>query len=660
MSAPVARLNRTFYDLPDPDAELEDHLEWLSYYDKGRQLSWKTLMQSRRILIVSEAGMGKSYECSRQQEELWANGEPAFFIELAALLDGDPRKQLSGDQKQRLTEWECAQTEIATFFLDSADEHALTQASFDLTLKQFASHLGNRLDRVRVVITTRPIPLDLASVERHLPVPDQSDPIDPKTYFADVAMGVEKTAKENVETAPVWRNVALAPLDPSLMHELAIREGIAKPDLLLSEITKHHAHDFAKRPLDFIALCADWRRHQALRTHRDQIESDVTRKLKPRSQSDRKDRTILSPGKAREGAERLALAAQLTRRFTFWHSRDSDLSRGEEALDPSVALETFTTDEIWALLERPLFGLATYGRVRFHNRSVIEYLAAKRLATLCQHGMPTTTLKRLLFGTSPMGIHFVRPSMRPVAAWMAIEMPDIFEEVCRREPDVLLRHGDPEQLSLEARVRALTQFVSKHGPGNWRGQSLPSMQIRRFARPDLAPCIATLWSNGIENPEVREILLEVIGAGRVGDCADIAYHAAVDRHAPRNERIHGLLSLGELKDDRLPGLLREMVHLPEDWPESLVDSAIVHMFPAFLSAKSLVSLLARLTYRKKNYIGAKSILPAACEKAILGTQDLSTLTTGIYALLLPTCAWSESRHRNKGGTSRPCRHAFGR
>jgi hypothetical protein len=65
------------------------------------------------------------------------------------------------------------------------------------------------------------------------------------------------------------------------------------------------------------------------------------------------------------------------------------------------------------LLERPLFGFASYGRVRFHHRSVVEFLAAKRLEALIARGVSIKSIKRLLLTETAQGVRTVKPSMRP-------------------------------------------------------------------------------------------------------------------------------------------------------------------------------------------------------------------------------------------------------
>ena len=116
------------------------------------------------------------------------------------------------------------------------------------------------------------------------------------------------------------------------------------------------------------------------------------------------------------------------------------------------------------MLRRALFDPATYGRVRFHHRSVQEYLAARRLRTLRDKGMSTRALFRLLFAER-YGVEVVFPSMRAIAAWLALWDEDARKELVGREPEVLLSFGDPGTLELQARIDLLRAFVERYGKG---------------------------------------------------------------------------------------------------------------------------------------------------------------------------------------------------
>jgi hypothetical protein len=66
---------------------------------------WDDLLKSRRIQIVSEAGVDKTFECRACRDRLWANGEPAFVLDLATLADVDVRDTLDEGELVRFDAW---------------------------------------------------------------------------------------------------------------------------------------------------------------------------------------------------------------------------------------------------------------------------------------------------------------------------------------------------------------------------------------------------------------------------------------------------------------------------------------------------------------------------------------------------------------------------
>jgi hypothetical protein len=73
------------------------------------------------------------------------------------------------------------------------------------------------------------------------------------------------------------------------------------------------------------------RHHRCIRSHGEQVETNVINKLRPR---DRKEKAQLSAERAQKGASRLARAALLTRKFTIRHSAKSDnIAGADPALD---------------------------------------------------------------------------------------------------------------------------------------------------------------------------------------------------------------------------------------------------------------------------------------------------------------------------------------
>lgn len=632
-------IERTFQNIPGGKISEADQQSFLVSLGWSRGTTWDDLLRSRRVLMISEAGAGKTHECRVQAQRLWKAGEPAFFVELAALATEDLRSLLDEGEEARLDVWLSSQSDVATFFLDSVDELKLSLGSFERALKRLKKGIGSQLRRVRIVITTRPIPFDEQLIRQLLPVPPapSSEPSEEK--FAKIAMGdhgEQDSRNKNEDVSPEWRSVALMPLSDEQIIEFARDQGVGDPDCLLEDLQCRNAQEFARRPQDLIELCADWCEHKRIRTHYDQVATNVRVKLLPRE--DRREPAELSADKAIEGASRLALAMQVTRRLTIRHSAASDVIDDEAALDPAIILSDWQPNERKALLERPLFGFASYGRVRFHHRSVAEFLAAERLLTLRGRGMPFRALKRLLFAETK-GNTIVRPSKRPMASWLALQEDGIFELLRDNEPAVLLDGGDPESLTQTQRNQALHAYSDQYGSGGWRGLQVPHIQVHRFASKELAGEINQIWHGGVENPDVREVLISLIEAGRIDACADIAYHVAWDTEASAVERIISLDALVALDDNRLGEIAVSIAAADDLWPDPVARGAVLRLFPKYMSVEQLCQALRWITRENRSVGDLSWQLPRLIATLDLSFPILGKLRDGLVMLVSEGLKW---------------------
>ena len=632
-------IERTFQDIPKGKLADADRQSFLVSLGWSRTTTWEELLRSKRVLMISEAGTGKTHECRERARLLWDAGEPSFFVELTGLATGDLRSLLDDQKEARLDAWLSSQSDVATFFLDSIDELRLSLGSFEQALNRLKKGIGGQLGRARIVITTRPIPFDEEIVRRLLPVPPPPLAETREEVFARIAMGdhlIGQVEDHEDDVAPDWRTVGLMPLSDEQIVEFAEGQGIEEPEALLADLVKRNAQEFARRPQDLIELCADWREHKRIRTHRDQVATNVRMKLLPRE--NRREPAELSVDRAIEGASRLALTLTVTRRMTIRHSAKSDDIKDEAALDPSAILSDWEPNEIRALLERPLFGFASYGRVRFHHRSVAEYLAAERLRSLRKRGMTHRELKRLLFAESGDGT-IVRPSSRPIAGWLALDDDGIFEMLRDHEPAVLLGEGDPGSLSPLQRNQALCAYVERYGRGGWRGLSVPRIQVHRFASPELADTVKELWAGGIENPDVRELPLQLIEAGRIGDCTDIAHGVARDVDASVVERMFAVDALLAIGDPRLGDIASEATNADPPWPDKTVRGVVLRLFPRHLSVEQFCRIVSRLRGGESGSGDLSWHLPRLISEAELDPRDLEALRDGLVALLSDGLRW---------------------
>jgi hypothetical protein len=633
-------IERTFNDISKENITKADSHNFLVGLGYSNGIGWGDLLNSKRVLIISEAGAGKTFECRTQCKALWDAGEPSFFLDLSILASSNMRDMLDYQEEARLETWLSSQSDTATFFLDSIDELKLSLGSFAQALKMLNKGIRDQLARVRIIITTRPIPFDFQLIRTILPIPDLSMTDVGAESFAELAMN--KNANRNtpeVGIPPEWRTVALMPLSDTQILSFAQSEKVDDATALLADIGRRNAQEFARRPQDLIELCADWREFKRIRTHREQVVTNISVKLKPRE--DRREPAELSEERAIQGATRLALAVILTRRSTIRHSADADNDGNDAALDPAIVLPDWPPNERKALLERPLFGFASYGRVRFHHRSITEYLASVHLRNLRKKGMPISALKRLLFAETK-GKLIVRPSKRPLAGWLALSESRVFELLRDNEPSILLNEGDPQSLTLGQRNQALRSFVRRYSDGGWRGLSVPNIQIQRFASPQLAPEINCLWQSVIENDEMREILIRLIEAGKIKECADIAYEVTVNKNAPELERIYALDALMVLCDGRLSIIATSIVENNNLWSKELIENAILQLFPSHLSIPQLCQLMVDIKAKKRGVFNFSWQLSNQIKASKLNTTDLETLRDGLVDQFSSGLRWEKN------------------
>uniref|UniRef100_UPI0040577885 hypothetical protein n=1 Tax=Candidatus Electronema sp. TaxID=2698783 RepID=UPI0040577885 len=595
-------LDRRFRNITEKELE---NPELLAAF--GEQLydlktdDWAKLLESRRVVLLAEAGSGKTEEMREQASKLKAQGKYAFYADLASLAKESLQSLLSAEDEKTFNQWKEKYDTPACFFLDSVDELKLTQGKLKLALNRFSKDIAGQITRAHVIISCRPsdwkFDLDLKAVQETISAPPAAANFAGLTgeeLFIAAFRRDEGTQQEHDKSADKpdeVRTVIMLPLTRRQIETYARSCGVQDAAAFMKELQRQEAWRFANRPLDCGNLVHLWNVKGKLGRLQEQHEANIAAKLK--DDPERPDNDQLTPEDARAGAERLALALALTRTRTLLAPGHE---AGEGVLDPAAILTDWTDAKRNALLRRGLFDPATYGRIRFHHRSAEEYLAARRLKRLREKGMPIKALKHFFFAEK-YGAKVVIPSMRPIAAWLALWNKDILRELIQREPEVLLVHGDPGSLSPEARAEVLRGFAAAYGDGGWRGVEAPSIgEVQRLACPELAPVIRELWGKHPDSEEVVKLFLQLIWQGAIRDCVDIAEEVAFDTQRPDYQRsiaVSGLVACGE--SAALRKIAESVLTEQEKWPDEIIPELAQRLFPAALSVQELISLIERTT-----------------------------------------------------------------
>ena len=596
-------ITRSFRDLSADEMKDPEVLQTLAAFGWSKTIAWDDLLQSDRIMLLSEAGTGKTFESKEQARRLMAVGLPAFFVELVSLAASPIEQLFSPAEAKRFNEWKSRDLETAYFFLDSIDEMELSHGKFQTALRNLSRAIDGFQDRAKVVVTSRPIAIDFATFRDELalaPVPQSEPTMAPNDRLEELIRGTARKAaakpaatNTSEEQAPVWRTVALMPLSNDQIDQMLELHEISDSEALKEEIEKRRVWDFARRPQDLIEICAYWKAHKRLGSKAEQVEQNILAKMQ--ETGGREALVSLTDERAIEGAERLALALALTRHKSIRVSSNSlDDQEADTALDPAKVLADWSAKERKELLQRGIFGFASYGRIRFHHRSVFEFLAARRLHRLSsEQRLPTRVLLRLLFGER-YGQKIVFPATRPVAAWLSLWNDAVRSEMIAREPEALIEGGDPESFTPSEKNNILAAFAARYEASGWRGIHFPYEQVRRFAGPELSPTVRQIWTQGVSNPEIEELLIDIVQAGRLADCLDIARAVATNPAANANNRVTAFVAVSEMDEvQAADGIAASIMDVSARWTESAKQQLLDTLFPKHLSVDQFCELLVQ-------------------------------------------------------------------
>src|SRR5439155_24037298 len=106
-------------------------------------MGWTDLLEERLIVILGEAGSGKTWELRHRAQLLSGNRQFAFFVPLDALASRPISEVLDPARNKMFETWK-KESADAFFFLDSVDEAKFRRISdFLLALDAFRDALGN-------------------------------------------------------------------------------------------------------------------------------------------------------------------------------------------------------------------------------------------------------------------------------------------------------------------------------------------------------------------------------------------------------------------------------------------------------------------------------------------------------------------------------------
>jgi hypothetical protein len=591
--------------------------------------TWSDLLKHRCTVVVGTSGSGKSIEFRQKANSLRAANKMAFFCRLEDLANLPLASALEIGTHDELDEW-LSTGEEGWFFLDAVDEARLASIrQFEHAINNFLEAIAPHRERIHALISTRPhaweaygdremlcrkLDLRIADIEQD---EDEAD-----TQTGHVSETEETESSDELRTNPAPRQqellhiVKLAPLGHDHIRIFAKARGVGDIERFMEEVEKANADVFANRPADLPGLIEDWKTKKRIGRYSDVVLQNISTKLKEVNPT-HLHRAALSADRAVVGAERLAAAAVLCRKSSFLLpdrvSIDANV-RGE-LIDPNDVLLDWRPPEVHELLGRGLFDEALYGSVRFHHRTAREYLTARWLRRLLVQQKHRRSIKRILFA-SPYGSErtVIVPSLKAVAAWLALWDQDIRDVVLHVDPKLLLEFGDASPLTIDIRASMIRNFAARYERQQHTPLELDIRELRRLADPRLVPAIREVFAKYRGHHDVRHLLLRLIREGKLQGCGDIALDIATDTGIDTYSRICAMqiISFGTHGEKEK---LKEATLGSAASDERSILAALVHaLYPTHLSIEEVVQFLASASHdRQSAYDDLQRAVIAAVE-----------------------------------------------
>ena len=442
-------LNRTFHELSKHNSE-NDEEDINRAFHFSERLRWPNLIKEYRLIILSEAGSGKTAEIRNVARTLREQGKPAFFLRLEHI-PRDFEDAFEVGTCEVFEEW-LASGEEGWLLLDSVDEARLRNpGDFELAIRKLSRRISTAKDRTHIVITGRTTAwrpqTDLAYCTAHLPyAAAATSERDPQAEDGGPQGSLQTETETQGKAQPVFKIVALDDLTSDQIAVFAKARGIENSKAFLDAVERADAWSFTSRPQDLEELTEFWIDKDRIGTRLELMRNSIVRRLAERDQ-DRADARPLSAESARQGSRLLAAAATLAQDPTI---RVPDGVENSKGIAVQSVLPDWDDKDQSTLLSRPIFDEAIYGAVRFHHRSVREYLTAEWFAELFKRETSRRTIEALFF-RNQYGLDIVVPTLRPILPWLAILDEKIRDRVRKVAPEIIFEGGDPSQLPIEVR-----------------------------------------------------------------------------------------------------------------------------------------------------------------------------------------------------------------
>lgn len=561
-------------------------------------LRWPDLLASKRVIVLSEGGSGKTSEFREQSRLLAAAGKFSFYATVKKVGQRGFEQSLTAPQAERFRQWR-ASDQPGWFFVDSVDEAKSGGVSLVEALEHLAAAIQGAESRAHVIMSGRhtdwEFRKDLQTLVELIPVPAEQEPNEPVDPNKRIIDAVRRRPREQPKAKEEHLVALMLELDFGQVQTYARENKIGDVQKFLDGLGEAKLWSFARRPLDLDWLVRYWRAHGSFGRFADMLDLNLSERI-TEPDPDRAKSIQLDQAVGMRALERIGAALVLGKLRDIEIPDSGNRAEPQPALRLREALPDVSQSRQSNLMNSAVFVPSGVGLVRLHNDNdgvVSAYLAARWLRRMLEANCPWSAVDALLFATT-YGVRVAKPSMVQTAAWLSLWDARAADELANVQPMALVELGDAASLPAAIRKKVLKSVIEAFATGNER-HWIDHDGLKRFAQRDMEPDVNELFARFGTNIEARRVLLQMVDHGRLRGCSSIAMRVATDLQADSLSQSLAVQALASAGDGAQISAYADFLRAHRgELDAAVVWTAIDSLFPQALAADDLLASLPRL------------------------------------------------------------------
>lgn len=263
-----------------------------------------------------------------------------------------------------------------------------------------------------------------------------------------------------------------------------------------------------------------------------------------------------------------------------------DISIGKESINQQeFPLDENCIKEVLSVTE--LFSSRGPHRIGFAHQTYAEFLAARYLV---HHETPLEQVMKLIASSEDSEFRLI-PQLHETAAWLAGMLPEVFREVMKTDPDVVLLSdvataGETDKAALvESLLRLHNEEKLTYQYHTWLYQNLN--------HPKLADQVQPYISDSTKSINAKNVAIDIAEACNVKAVQEYLADVALDPQQHSSVRINAAVAVCNLSDEITKARLKPLAvaQIQNDVEEQLKGCGLRAVWPGNITAEEVFSTL---------------------------------------------------------------------